>query len=109
MTCWCASGNQVVRDGGVAFRLGGNSHRGVIESLKWLPSNEKKDQLPLARARVKNTSKCPLRLDSHLHHRVNLPRSVAGKMASPVRVLIFERMTNIEKRSANEANGPLEI
>jgi hypothetical protein len=30
-------------------------------------------------------------------------------MASPVRVLIFERMTNIEKRSANEANGPLEI
>jgi hypothetical protein len=29
--------------------------------------------------------------------------------ASPVRVLIFERMTNIEKRSTNEANRRLEI
>src|SRR6266699_3023183 len=57
---------------------------------------------PLARA---FRSRCQPRrksesLDCKFHHRMNFPCSVAGKMASPVRSLIFERITDIEERFA---------
>ena len=35
---------------------------------------------------------------------MNFPRSAVGKMASPVCFLIFERMTHIEKCSANNGD-----
>jgi len=35
---------------------------------------------------------------------MNLPRSIARRVASPVRVLIFERMTDIEKRFAGNGH-----
>jgi hypothetical protein len=42
--------------------------------------------------------------DAQRHHRVNFPCSIAGKMASPVCFLIFERMTHIEKRLAGNGD-----
>jgi hypothetical protein len=35
---------------------------------------------------------------------MNFPRSVAGKMTSPVCPLIFERMTDIEERLADNGD-----
>ena len=42
--------------------------------------------------------------DAQRHHRVNFPCSVVGKMASPVQFLIFNRMTDIEERSAGDSD-----
>jgi hypothetical protein len=40
----------------------------------------------------------------YFHHRMNLPSSVAQKMASPIRFLIFKRMTDIEERLASNGD-----
>ena len=39
-----------------------------------------------------------------LHHRVNFPCSVTGKMASAVCPLVFKRMTDIEERFATNGD-----
>src|SRR5215470_7851757 len=89
VTLRAADASAPVRSG---LSIPADASNAPFRSTKWI---EDFDEVVSPLARSVLTS---LHFDTH--HRVNLPRSVIGKMASPV-WLIFESVANVEVRLAD--------
>ena len=73
---------------------------GQVRQQLGMSRNEQREP-PLRTQGSLTTGAKLLRLDSQIHHRVNLPDSVARQIVSPVG-LIFGRMANVPKCPAND-------